>query len=254
MDRKAGDEYVKRDYRALHEARDLHYFQLRLKDTDLAIAVDQVSYSDHLISLCQEEVRRLRADLEYYISRQPEFRTSLVPLVLLPGAPTIARHMAAATLSAEVGPMAAVAGAFAQAIGEKLLTQVQEVIVENGGDIYLNCKSDRLVSVFAGRSRFSNKLGIKVKAEDSPMGICTSSGTVGPSISLGKADAVVILAADTALADAVATGAANLVQNKDDLMKAVCFAQNISGISGILAIKDDQMAAWGKVEIVGLKN
>ena len=252
MDRRVGDEYVKRDYRAWHEARDLHYFQLRLKETDLAIAVDQVSYSDHLISLCQDEVRRLRADLEYYISRQPAFRTSFVPLALLPGAPAIARHMAQAAAQAGVGPMAAVAGAFAQAVGEKLMGQVQEIIVENGGDIYLNSKSDRLVSVFAGRSKFSSRLGIKIKAEVSPMGICTSSGTVGPSISLGKADAVVILAPDAALADAVATGAANLVQNKDDLMKAIEFAQNINGISGILAIKDDRMAAWGNVEMVGL--
>lgn len=252
MDRKAGDEYVTRDYRALHVAKNLHYFQVRLKETDLAIAVDQVSYSDHLISLCQDEVRRLRADLEYYISRQPEFRTSFVPLVLLPDAPAIALHMAAAALKAEVGPMAAVAGAFAQAVGEKLMSQVQEVIVENGGDIYLNCQKERLVSVFAGNSRFSNKLALRIKAEDFPLGVCTSSGIVGPSISLGKADAVVILAADTALADAVATGAANLVQNKDDLMKAVGFAQTINGISGVLAIKDDKMAAWGKVEIVGI--
>ncbi len=252
MDRKAGDEYVKRDYRALHEARDMHYFNIRIKETDLDIAVDQVSYHDHLISLCQNEVRRLRAELEFYISRQPAFRTSFVPLALLPDAPPLARHMAGAAVKSGVGPMAAVAGAFAQAVGEKLMSQVQETMVENGGDIYLNSKKDRLISVFAGHSKFSNRLGIRVKAENSPMGICTSSGTVGPSVSLGKADAVVILAPDAALADAVATGAANLVQNQDDLMKAVQFAQNINGVSGILAIKDDKMAAWGNIEIVGL--
>jgi len=252
MDRKAGDEYVKRDYRALHEARDMHYFNIRIKETDLDIAVDQVSYNDHLISLCQNEVRRLRAELELYISRQPAFGTSFVPLALLTAAPPLARHMAGAAVKSGVGPMAAVAGAFAQAVGEMLMSQVQETIVENGGDIYLNSKRDRLISVFAGRSKFSGRLGIKVKAENSPTGICTSSGTVGPSISLGKADAVVILASDAALADAVATGAANLVQNQDDLMKAVQFAQNINGVSGILAIKDDKMAAWGNIEIVGL--
>lgn len=252
MDRKAGDEYVKRDYRVLHEARDLHYFHIQIKETDLDIAVDQVSYQDHLISSCQDTVRRLRAELEYYISRQPNFRTSFVPLALLPDAPPLARHMAAAAAKSGVGPMAAVAGAFAQTVGEMLMSQVQETIVENGGDIYLYSKRDRLVSVFAGRSKFSGRLGIKVKAQSSPLGICTSSGTVGPSVSLGKADAVVVLAPDTALADAVATSAANLVQNQDDLMKAVQFAQNINGVSGILAIKDDKMAAWGDIEIVGL--
>lgn len=252
MDPNQSDGYVKRDYRALHEARDLHYFHIQLKETDLDIAVDQESYQDHLIPLCQETVRRLRGDLEYYISRQPTFRTSFVPLRLLPAAPALARHMAGAAFKTGVGPMAAVAGAFAQAVGEMLMEQVQEVIVENGGDIYLNCQKDRLVSVFAGRSKFSQRLGIKIKAENGPMGICTSSGTVGPSISWGKADAVVILAPDTALADAAATGAANLVQTPEDLMKAIEFAQNIDGVSGVLAIKDDKMAAWGKFELVGL--
>lgn len=252
MDRKAGDEYVKRDYRVLHEARDLHYFHIQIQETDLDIAVDQVSYKEHLIFSCQETVRHLRAELLYYISRQPEFRTSFVPLTLLPDAPALIRDMAAAAAKAGVGPMAAVAGVFAQAVGEMLLEQVQETIVENGGDIYLNSKKDRLVSVFAGHSKFSGRLGIKIKADSSPLGICTSSGTVGPSISLGKADAVVILAPDTALADAVATGAANLIQNQDDLMKAVQYVQNIKGVSGILAIKEDKMAAWGEIEIVGI--
>lgn len=252
MDRKAGDKYVKRDYRALHEARDLHYFHIQVKETDLAIAVDQVSYSDHLISLCENEVKRLRSDLEFYISRQPSFRTSFIPLALLPDAPALARHMAGAAIPAGVGPMAAVAGAFAQAVGEVLMSRVQETIVENGGDIYLNSQKDRIISVFAGRSRFSHRLGLKIKTTNSPLGICTSSGTVGPSVSLGKADAVVILAPDAALADAVATGAANLVQNEDDLMKAVHYVQNIDGVSSILAIKNDKMAAWGEIEIIRL--
>ncbi len=252
MDKRAGDKYVTRDYRALHEARDLHYFHIQVKETDLAIAVDQVSYANHLISLCENEVKRLRAELELYISRHPRFKTSFVPLALLPDAPVLARQMAEAAIPAGVGPMAAVAGAFAQAVGEMLMSQVQETIVENGGDIYLNSQKERIVSVYAGTSPFSHRLGLKIKAANSPLGICTSSGTVGPSISLGKADAVVILAPEAALADTVATGAANLVQTEDDLMKAVHFAQNIVGVSGILAIKNDKMAAWGELEMVRL--
>lgn len=252
MDKKPGQQYVQRDYRALHEAKDLRYFQVSVKETDLSIGVDQASYNESLPGLCKSEIMRLRAELEYYISLHPEFRTSFIPLPLLPGAPAIAAAMSGAAYNAGVGPMAAVAGAFAQAVGERLKTEVQEVIVENGGDIYLDCQHDRLVSVFAGKSKFSEKIGIRINAQDTPMGICTSSGTVGPSISLGLADAVVILGSSGALADAAATGAANLVQSKNDLMKAVEFVQTIQGISGILAIKDDQMAAWGNVEIVAL--
>ena len=250
MDKDAGLYNVKRNYRSLHEAKDLYYFQVSLKETDLAIGVDKASYTTSLISLCENEVRCLRGDLETYISLHPEFRSSFEPLPLLPGAPPLAVIMAQAAYQAGVGPMAAVAGAFAQAVGQKLRTKVRDVIVENGGDIYLDSSMDRLVSVFAGHSKFSNKIAIKVKAEESPLGICTSSGTVGPSISLGKADAVVIKGITAALADAVATGAANRIQTEKDLMRAVDYVQTIKGVTGILAIKDDRMAAWGNIEIV----
>jgi uncharacterized protein len=250
MDKNAGLYNVKRNYRSLHEAKDLYYFQVCWKETDLAIGVDKESYAFSLLSLCENEVRSLRGDLETYISMQPEFRSSFEPLALLPGAPSVAVIMAQAAYQAGVGPMAAVAGAFAQAVGQKLRTRVRDVIVENGGDIYLDSSIDRLVSVFAGHSQFSYKIGIKVRAAESPLGICTSSGTVGPSISLGKADAVVIKGTNAALADAVATGAANRIQTEKDLMRAVDYVQSIKGITGILAIKDDRMAAWGNIEIV----
>jgi ApbE superfamily uncharacterized protein (UPF0280 family) len=148
--------------------------------------------------------------------------------------------------------MAAVAGAFAQAVGEYLKPYVRDIIVENGGDIYLHSNYDRLISVFAGKSRFSHKIALRIEAGESPLGICTSSGTVGPSISLGKADAVVIKGINAALADAVATGAANLVQNEGDVTKPIDYVRNIEGITGILAIKNDKLAAWGKIEIVPL--
>ena len=190
--------------------------------------------------------------METYISLHPDFRSSFVPLALLPGAPLLAVTMAQAAFQSGVGPMASVAGAFAQAVGEKLKTYVRDVIVENGGDIYMNSASDRLVSVFAGHSKFSYKIAIKVQAAENPVGICTSSGTVGPSISLGKADAVVIKGMNTALADAVATGAANRIQTEKDLLLAIDYVKTIKGITGILAIKDDRMAAWGNIEIVPL--
>lgn len=242
--------YVDRKYRALHRARDLHYFQIKLKETDLAIGVDQASYTDSLLALCEKEVRLLRGDLETYISLHPEFRSSFVPLPLLPGAPALAAIMARAAYQTGVGPMAAVAGALAQALGQRIRSQVEQVIVENGGDIYIDSSVERLVAIFAGSSRFSHKIALKVQAEESPLGICTSSGTVGPSVSLGKADAVVIKASDAALADAAATGAANLIQTEQDLMLAVKYVQKVPGISGILAIKGEGLAAWGNIELV----
>ena len=246
------DNYVNRTYRSLHQAGDMHYFNLRIKQSDLAIGVDRESYSDSLVALCRQELIGLRGQLEDYINLQPEFLTSLVPLKLLPGAPELAGQMAKAAAVAGVGPMAAVAGTISHALGEKLSTGCRECIIENGGDIYLHSHRERRVAVFAGPSPFSNKIAIRVCPEETPLGICTSSGTVGPSLSFGKADAVVIKAQDVALADAVATAAANLVKIEDDLIKAIEFAQNIKEVAGILAIKNDKLAAWGEIEIISL--
>lgn len=253
MEKSTGKGYVNRDYRSLHGASNLRYFNVTIKETDLAIGVDKESYTDSLLSVCRKEIIRLRGDLESYIDLHPEFRTTFFPIDLLPGAPKIACLMAEAALKAGVGPMAAVAGTIAQAVGERLEESVNEVIVENGGDIYIKTKQERVAAVFAGESKFSHRIGIKINAGESPLGICTSSATVGPSISLGTADAMVIKAANAALADAVASGAGNRVQTGEDLVKAIKFAQNISGITGVLAIKGDKMAAWGSIEIVPLK-
>jgi ApbE superfamily uncharacterized protein (UPF0280 family) len=252
MDKNAGLYNVKRNYRSLHEAKDLYYFQVSLKETDLAIGVDKDSYTSSLLSLCENEVRCLRGELETYISLHPEFRSSFEPLPLLPGAPPLAVIMAQAAYQAGVGPMAAVAGAFAQAVGQKLRTQVRDVIVENGGDIYLDSSTDRLVSVFAGHSKFSYKIAIKVLAAENPLGICTSSGTVGPSLSLGRADAAVILSPSAILADAVATAAGNMVQNSSDVQQAAEFATSIKGVTGAVIIKDDRLAACGKLKLIPL--
>ncbi|WP_276621505.1 UPF0280 family protein [Syntrophomonas wolfei] len=253
MNNAANNGYGERYYRVLHAANDLKYFSVKIKESDLAIAVDRKSYSDSLLSLCQQELHGVRRQLEDYIKRHPEFMTSFVPLPLMLGAPEIACRMAAAAEKAGVGPMAAVAGAIAQSLGQALENQVEEVMVENGGDIYLRSKSDRVIAIFAGSSPFTYKIGIRVEPGESPLGICTSSATVGPSISLGRADAAVIKAYPAELADAVATQAGNLVQSKDDLIKAIDYAKAIQGVSGVLLIQGDSMAAWGNIEIIPLK-
>lgn len=250
MERTDTPDYEHRNYRSLHTAGDLHYFKVRIKESDLAIGVDKESYADSLVPFCREELYKIRKTIENYICRQPEFKTSLVPIDLLPEAAEIIGHMGKAARAAGVGPMAAVAGAVAERIGLKLATRCREIIVENGGDLYLQSSQPRIIAVFAGQSCFSYKVGIKINASESPLGICTSSGTVGPSLSFGRADAVVIKGETGALADAVATAAANRVQTREDLLKAVEFVQQIKGITGILVIKDDKMAAWGQMEIV----
>jgi hypothetical protein len=124
------------------------------------------------------------------------------------------------------------------------------VIVENGGDIYIRSGRVRKIGIFAGESPFTNRVALEIQPHQTPLGVCTSSGTVGHSLSLGRADAVVILAPSAPLADAVATAAGNLVQDERDLEKAVNFALGIKSVTGALAIKNDQLAAAGKIKLV----
>jgi ApbE superfamily uncharacterized protein (UPF0280 family) len=245
-------EYTERSYREQFRQDDLFHFQVIVSQTDLDIGVRRDRFSPELAKWVEKMVREQRELLEKYIREDHAFLHSLLPCALKPGAPKIAADMAAASRRAGVGPMAAVAGAFAQYIGEALSKRSRDVIVENGGDIYLRSARQRRIGVFAGRSPLSNRIALLIGPEETPLGVCTSSGTVGHSLSLGSADAVVILSPSAILADAVATAAGNLVQCREDVQKAVEFATGIEGVTGAVAIKEDRLAASGKIKLVPL--
>ncbi|MTI81939.1 MAG: UPF0280 family protein [Firmicutes bacterium] len=242
-------QYIERTYRQLHRQQDLKHFQVAEKETDLDIAILKECYNDQLIAQTKKLIKKFRQQLESYLKRDQKFKETLEPHKTLPHAPAIAREMAQAASEAGIGPMASVAGAFAQYVGKELLRYSDEVIVENGGDIFISTKVTRNIGVFAAQSPFSNRIALEILPEQTPIGICTSSGTVGHSLSFGKADAVVVLSASTLLADATATAAANMVENYEDLQQAVDFAIAIPGINGALVIKDDKMVAQGEIKL-----
>ena len=196
-------------------------------------------------------VRRYRQQLINYIEEDPIFKDSLLPIDVKENAPLIVKIMGEAAKKACVGPMAAVAGAIAEMVGKDLLTQSEEVIVENGGDIFLKTKTPRKIGIYAGESPLSGKIALTINPEDTPLGICTSSGTVGHSLSFGKADAAVIISKDTPLADAAATALGNKVKMPSDIKAAIEFAQKIEGVEGILVIIGDKMGAWGNIKLTG---
>jgi hypothetical protein len=148
--------------------------------------------------------------------------------------------------------MAAVAGAMAECVSKDLLKLSKEVIVENGGDIYLATSRERTIGIYAGDSPLSLKIGIVISPEDSPLGVCTSSGTVGPSLSFGKADAVCILAKSSALADAVATAVGNIIKEKKDIELGLGRGREIAGVLGALIIVEEKMGVWGNVKLIQL--
>jgi len=149
--------------------------------------------------------------------------------------------------------MASVAGAIAEFVGKELLNYSSEVIVENGGDIFIKSNKVRKVSIFAGNSPFNQRIILRIEAKKNYIGICTSSGIVGPSLSFGKADAVTVISDSVLLADAAATAVGNIVKSRKDVEQGLVYAQKIKGVKGVAIIKNDKMGLWGDINFTMVK-
>lgn len=217
---------------------------MKISETDLFILAD----SD-LTDQAMESAHRFRSQVEEYIRIHPEFRTSLVPLPEDPLAPQIIKDMIETSGAAGVGPMASVAGAIAEQVGRTLAAKSSNVVVENGGDLFLYLKEDFKIGIWAGESPLSGRIALRVPAAETPLGICTSSGTVGHSLSFGIADAVCIKSKSTALADAAATAAGNLIKTRGDVKKGLAKAMSIKGVLGALIVIGDTLAVQGAMEL-----
>lgn len=238
--------YEERKYREWVKHKDLVTVRVMEEETDLLVSGDV-----DLSVVAAKAITRFRRQIERYIAQDSEFQTTLEPLEVRKDAPEIVREMAEAAKIAGVGPMASVAGAIAERVGRELLAFSNQIIVENGGDVFVKTGRERLMGVYAASSPFTGKIAIKIQPEQTPLGICTSSGTVGHSLSLGKADAAIIVSKWTALADAVATATGNLVKTARDIQKAVDFARDIEGVEGAVVIMGDKIGAWGEIELAG---
>jgi len=243
---------LERTYRRQLRQEDLTHFQVVVRQTDLLIGVRRDRFTPALAREVERYVQELRRGLESYIAGDPAFLHAMEPHPVRSGAPPVAADMAAAAALAGVGPMAAVAGAIADHVGRFLARYSRDVFVENGGDLFIKSARRRLVGIYAGDSPLSNRIGVEVTPGMTPLGLCTSSGTIGHSVSFGTADAVTILAPSAALADAVATAAANRVKKPADLAGAVEFALSVAGVTGALAIIGDDLAVKGQVRLVPL--
>ena len=223
----------------------LESFEVRVKETDLLIRGER-----RLYDVARDLVLEARERIEAYLDLHPEFGESLVPVDEDPFAPGVVREMIAAGRKAGVGPMAAVAGAIAEFVGRGLLRETGEIIVENGGDIFARVDRAFTIGIFAGDSPLSGRVGLEVAAEETPLGICTSSGTIGHSRSLGRADAACVISGSTALADAAATALGNRVRHPRDIEPALGWSKTVDEIRGALVIIGENLGAWGAVRLV----
>jgi ApbE superfamily uncharacterized protein (UPF0280 family) len=237
-----------RSYRNLVLKDNLVDFRVTVKETDLFVRAQKP-----LEEITKELILEHRGYIENYIQRFPEFARTLKPWHIQGPEAMIVNDMALAGEKAGVGPMAAVAGAIAEHVGRGLLKHSREVIVENGGDVFLKLDSPVTIGIYAGTSPLSLQMGIRVEPSKNPISICTSSGTVGHSLSLGKADAVCVVSDICSLADAAATSIGNRVTSKSHIQLAIDFGKYIEGVRGVVVIIGNDVGIWGNLKVVPLK-
>lgn len=147
--------------------------------------------------------------------------------------------------------MSAVAGAFARETGRMLRREfgVGEVVVENGGDIYADVHRPLDVALFAGESPLSERVGLHIPGGAFPLGICTSSGTVGPSLSFGRADAVMIVCCDVRSPTAMPRRGPTASAPRRIRAPSSSRACRVPEILGAMAVKGERLAVGGTFEL-----
>jgi hypothetical protein len=196
----------------------------------------------------------IRGTLKNYILLHPAFATSLVPLPPDPDAPLLARNMIEAARICQVGPMAAVAGAVAQAVADRFSPLSPDILVENGGDLSMHSTRERLVALLA-EPVHGARLALKLSPEEFPVSLCGSSATIGHSLSFGAADLVTVKARSGALADAAATTLGNLAKSADHLPLVLERARELApaGVLGVFAQVGGKIGVWGDMELAALE-
>ena len=218
-----------------------HY---RLKETIVTILADE----DRYIDTAKKAIVHHRKELEHYISGDPFFQSTLEPYSTTKAVPEVVDRMIAAGNALGIGPMSAVAGTIsALAVEAMVEAGASFAIVDNGGDIAIINDRPVVMGIYAGASSLKN-LGFVMEARDSITGVCTSSGTVGPSISFGMADAAVVFSDNVSLADSAATALGNATDvGKDAVQDAFDVVKPVPGIKGAIVVQGDNIGFWGDV-------
>ncbi len=248
--------------------------QIIIEETDLLITLTDSINKEEVIDFCSKEIREQRNILKFWINLYPEIKDSLDPIPAPKNAPLLISAMCEAGKYAHVGPFAAVAGTIAQYIATTLHEYLQkknccpDVIVENGGDIYTYSSKERHIGIMANPKE-KCMVGIKLTKEQFPLAICSSSATIGHSLSFGQGDLALILAKNASLADALATRYSNLLRSKQDINSILAQAKkdyhiqitdnpftetsSKSGLNGVFLQIDETIGAWGEIELTAIQ-
>jgi len=241
----AGRLYIARStYRRNISVKGKYCYRVKYKYTDLFITSDR-----NISKELETPVLSFYEGIEKVILSEPAFEKSLVPMRIRDHYPSIIKKMCHAAKIFRVGPMAAVAGAVCEIIAESIAGRCGFLMIENGGDVFIKSSIPVNIGLHNSNKYFSDRLNIKIDAERTPCGICSSSGSMGHSLSLGKSDLVTILSGSAILADAAATAVANSIKKQTDIEKAIRRYKKNKEIMGLIIIKDDKIGIWGAVQL-----
>lgn len=225
----------------------MSYQEINLGETHIRLKTDLENH--HL----KEYIYTIRSDLKNYISKNQDFLLSMEPLKLNDESlPLIVKTMDESSKICDIGPMACVAGTISQLSLDYLIeNNSKHSIVENGGDIALMNNETALCGIYSNNEVLGNEIAFKIKPRKKPLGICTSSGKIGHSISFGSSDSVTIISRSPSIADGLATRIANDVNgntSEDKISNALETAENYrKHFEGILIISDTNVGTIGKL-------
>ena len=237
--------YADRDiYRNKISAEGRYSFRLDYKYSGLYIICDRDIGSE-----LEEPVLSFYRNIETVIDEHTDFEKSLVPIKAAKDLPRIIKEMCSAGEVFSVGPMATIAGALCDYLAKSLIGRCSFLMIENGGDVYIKSGDPLEVGIFTKNIYFRDKLTLLIEAGQTPCGICSSSGSFGHSLSLGKSDLVTVLSRTATIADAAATSIANTVNHEEDIDKAIARFSKYKEVEGLIIIKNKRIGLWGKLQL-----
>lgn len=242
--------YEPRTYRKNVNKDRFEYARIIVEESDLWLGIEKNRFIRLDQKLVRDEIVRLREVLKNYIDLNPVFLQSMKPIEIYDTDPVIIKKLKETGIISGTGPMTGVAGLIAEKITNFIqnVFDINEVIVENGGDICMKINTDLNLAIAAGENSAFNNIGLKILASEEVVAICSSSGTFGHSVSFGVADLLTVTSHDTTLADAWATSLANQIKTQKDL-QTLCSTLP-ENVIGLLAIKDRKIAYKGDYELL----
>ena len=224
----------------------MNFGEIDLDQTHIRLTTDLANHE------LKRYVFSIRRDLKNYILRNEDFLLSLEPIKTDENLPLIVKTMIDSANISGVGPMACVAGTISELSLNYLISKGSKYsIVENGGDIALINDERLLCGIYSNNQVLTNNIAFEIKARKKPLGLCTSSGKIGHSISFGESDSVSVIAKSASVADGLATRIANEVRgdtSEDKISNALeCCEDFKEFFDGVLIISQNHVGTVGRL-------